>query len=243
MKLEGLTVLITGGGSGIGLAFAKRFHALGHQVVICGRDSERLQSVAQDMNGLVTIACDISDADQRHMLCEKIKAEYPALNVLVNNAAIMNEFSFLHDQTDDKEIEAEVSINLTAPMQLIAQLMPILKAQPQAAIVNITSAIARVIHEPSPIYCASKAGLAMFTQTLRYQLRDSSVKVFEVSPPPVQTAMCQGATKMMTAEGLVDETLASLKRDRYNIWAGSTKLYYWLERFSPWVAKKVIGRV
>jgi uncharacterized oxidoreductase len=243
MNVEHNTVLITGGGTGIGLGLARALARLNNRVLICGRRRDVLEAAKKEVPELNIFACDISRDDERERLLAHIRENFPKINMLINNAAVMHQYFFADGSERQNEIEQEIGINLTAPLQLTVQLLPALKANRAPAVVNITSAIARVIHEPSVVYCASKAGLSMASKVLRHQLKKDGVRVFEVIPPPVDTQMCQGARHKLSIDGLVAETIGALRRDQYEIRAGRTKLYYWLEGISPWIAKKVIGRV
>ena len=176
-------------------------------------------------------------------MLEWLRKYFPSLNVVVNNAAVMHEYNFLDGQRHTDKVEEEIGINLTAQIKLIDELIPLLRVQRQAAIVNVTSAVAKIVLESAPVYCASKAGLEMFTKALRDQLRGMDIAVFEVIPPPVDTQMCKGSCPKISPEKLVEESLQAIKDNRYEIRAGATKLYYFLNWISPSLAKSALGRI
>ena len=188
MKLTERTWLITGGATGIGLALAKALVAQGNRVIVCGRNRENLDKAAGEVPGLIARECDITDADSRHALVAWLSDEHPDLSVLVNNAGIQIPRAF--DAGDAvRGLDAEIATNLTAPIHLIEELLPQLRRQPEATIVNVTSGLAFAPIALFPVYCATKAALHSFTMTLRYQLRNSTVEVVELAPPIVLSGL------------------------------------------------------
>jgi uncharacterized oxidoreductase len=187
MNLSNNTVLVTGGGSGIGLALASRFLKAGSKVIICGRRPQALADAKAQFPELQTIQCDVGIESERVKLAETMMDEQPRMNVLVNNAGIQNRPLSIVEAQNWKSHEAEISINLEAPMHLTMLFAPFLTKQKEAAIINITSGLAFVPIAAMPTYCATKAAMHSFSMSARWQLKDSSVKVFEVAPPGVQT--------------------------------------------------------
>jgi uncharacterized oxidoreductase len=187
MRLDGNTLLITGGASGIGLALARRFVHAGSTVVICGRRRETLEQARRECPELHTLACDVSVEAERVALAERVVREFPALNVLINNAGIQNRPPPLAQPQDWAAHRAEIATNLEAPMHLAMLLIPHLLARPAPAIINVSSGLAFVPIAAMPTYCATKAALHSFTQSLRYQLKDGPVRVVELIPPAVNT--------------------------------------------------------
>ena len=190
MKTTGNTILLTGGGSGIGRGLAEAFHARGNQVIISGRDGKKLAQVAAANPGMKILTVDMTDAASVRDFAARAVAENPGLNVLVNNAGIAlmeNVLAPSASQLDDSA--AMVATNLLGPIRLTAALLPQLQAQPDAAVVNVSSGLAFVPLAASPTYCATKAALHSYSQSLRYQLKDSSVRVVEIIPPYVQTTL------------------------------------------------------
>lgn len=187
MDMAGNTVLVTGGGSGIGLALARRFLASGSDVVICGRDAERLEAAHQTNPGLKILRADVADQAGREQLAAAVVDAYPALNILVNNAGIQRRERFRADIAPWAERAAEIAINLEAPIHLASLLLPHLAARPRASIVNVTSGLAFIPMTFAPVYAATKAAMHSFSQALRAELADSPVTVVEIIPPAVNT--------------------------------------------------------
>jgi uncharacterized oxidoreductase len=225
MELVNQTVLITGATSGIGLHLATRLHALGNTVIACGRRPERLAELAAQHPGLATYACDVREASQREALAAWAIAHYPGLTMLVNNAGIMQQYD-LTQPLDVAKVTAEVTSNLIAPMHLGSLLTAHLQQQPAAAIVNVTSGLAFTPLATVPVYCATKAGLHSFCLSLRHQLRHTAVRVFEIVPPAVRTALGKedhydnSKDQTISVEEFVDEMLDVLRRDQYEVGIG-----------------------
>jgi uncharacterized oxidoreductase len=187
MQISGNTILITGGGSGIGRGLAEAFHAEGNQVVIAGRRKELLKEVVAGNPGMKAAVLDIGNADAIRSFAEQIKKDYPALNVVIQNAGMMKPESLKNGAVADAE--ATIATNLLGPIRLTAALLPLLLKQPRAAIMTVSSGLAFVPMAMTPTYCATKAAIHSYTQSLRYQLRDTSVQVLELIPPYVQTEL------------------------------------------------------
>ena len=184
MKVEGNTILITGGATGIGLALAESFLKLGNQVIICGRRKERLIEVQKMHPDLHIVECDVSDENGRNSLFKYVTENFNDINVLVNNAGIQRAID-LTDGIKGLEGENEIKINFEAPIYLSALFIPFLESKEESAIINISSGLAITPLAAVPVYCATKAGVHIFTKCLRLQLSDTSIKVFEVLPPIV----------------------------------------------------------
>jgi len=182
------TILITGGGSGIGRALAEAFHKLGNTVVIAGRRKETLDAVTSAHPGMRSEVLDVQDTIKLKAFTSDIIAKYPALNVLVNMAGIMRPEN-LNESADLTTIESTIATNLTAPLQLTALLLPHLKQQAQATIMTVTSGLAFTPLALTPTYCATKAAIHSWSMSLRYQLKHTSVEVLELAPPYVQTEL------------------------------------------------------
>lgn len=188
MRTTGHTIVITGGTAGIGLGFAEEFVRLGNTVIICGRREDRLTHIARQYPDIVTKVCDVTRTDQREELYNWVVEHYPATSVLINNAGIQ----LLVDLTQPvnlNRIHAEVETNFIAPVHLSSLFAPHLATQPEAAIINISSGLAFAPVAFMPVYCATKAALHSLTLSLRHQLKDTSVKVFEIAPPAVDTEL------------------------------------------------------
>jgi uncharacterized oxidoreductase len=194
MNLSGNTILITGGGSGIGRGLAESFHALGNQVVIAGRRKQALDETTAANPGIKSLVLDIESPAGIRAFAAKAAAEFPALNVLVNNAGIMRAEKLLDQQPDLADAEATVTTNLLGPIRLIAALLPHLRKQPSSTIVNVSSGLAFLPFAVTPTYCATKAAIHSYSLSLRYQLRDTTTEVVELIPPYVATDLMGGAS-------------------------------------------------
>lgn len=179
------TILITGGGSGIGAGLAAALHQAGNQVVIAGRRREALHAVARRHPGIAYLPLDQSDAGAVRAFAEEVVQRHPRLNVLINNAGIVRTED-LH-APDPDVIGDVVSTNLLGPLLLTAHLLPALVRRPSAVIVNVTSSLAFVPKADLPTYSATKAAMHSYTESLRFQLRDSPIRVIEIPPPRVYT--------------------------------------------------------
>jgi uncharacterized oxidoreductase len=187
MQTRGNTILITGGGSGIGRGLAEAFQAEGNQVIIAGRRKKLLDETVAANRGMKAKVLDIENADAIRSFAKQVKDEYPALNVVIHNAGIMKPEPVQSGQVTDAE--AIVTTNLLGPIRLTAALLPQLTKQPQATIMTVSSGLAFVPMAVAPTYCATKAAIHSYTQSLRYQLAGTSVEVLELIPPYVQTEL------------------------------------------------------
>jgi len=194
MKTTGNTILITGGGSGIGRGLAEAFHTLGNQVIIAGRRRQLLEETAAANPGMRTMAFDITDAGSIRQFAEEISGKYPGLNVLINNAGIMRLEDLKTQQEDLADAEATITTNLLGPIRLTAALLPALARQAYSAVMNVSSGLAFVPLAPTATYCATKAALHSYTLSLRYQLKDTKTEVLELIPPYVATDLLGGAS-------------------------------------------------
>ncbi len=194
MKLTGNTILITGGGSGIGRGLAESFQAMGNQVIISGRRRQALENTTKANPGMKSVVMDVEDPASIRAVATQMAFEYPTLNVLINNAGIMREEDLRDQQDDLADAEAIVRTNLLGPIRLTAALMGRLQKQEHSAIVNISSGLAFVPLAMTPTYCATKAAIHSYTQSLRYQLRGTATEVVELIPPYVATELMNGAS-------------------------------------------------
>ena len=174
---------------------------------------------------------------------KRLVRDFPDVSILVNNAGVQFTQPFATQTAD--QIAQEININLTAPAQLTLAFLPILTAQREAAVVNVSSGLAIVPKETCALYCASKAALHSFSQTLRWQLENSPVRVFELMPPMVATPMSQGkghAHLKISPDELADEFWRDFQCNRYEIMGGKTKLLYWLNRLSNTLAQRMMRK-
>ena len=190
MKITGNTILITGGNSGIGRGLAQAFHQKGNQVIIVGRNEETLREVVAANEGMKYLQADVADAASTRELAQQVETQFPELNVLINNAGIMQAEDILKNPEGALEIaEKTIDINLLGPIRLTAHLLPLLQNQPHATWMTVTSGLAYVPLFLDPTYCATKAAIHSYTQTLRYQLKETNVEVMELVPPYVATSL------------------------------------------------------
>jgi uncharacterized oxidoreductase len=210
MQTTGNTILITGGGSGIGRGLAASFQALGNQVVIAGRRQHALDETTAAYPGMKSLAFDIEDRASISAFAAKVTAEFPALNVLINNSGIMRAEKLQAQQPDLADAEATVTTNLLGPIRLTAALLPHLLKQPRATIVNVSSGLAFLPLALTPTYCATKAAIHSYTLSLRYQLRGTNIEVLELVPPYVATNLMSGAEdpRAMPLDQFIAETMA-----------------------------------
>jgi uncharacterized oxidoreductase len=189
MNTTNNTILITGGGSGIGRGLAEAFHRLGNQVIIAGRGQKTLDETTAANPGMKSLTLNVSDPKSIQSLAAQLTKDYPSLNVLINNAGMMRPENLLEQQNDLSDAQTTIATNLVGPIRLTAALLPLLRKQPRATIMNVSSGLAFVPLAMTPTYCATKAAIHSYTQSLRYQLRSTKVEVIELIPPYVATTL------------------------------------------------------
>jgi uncharacterized oxidoreductase len=240
MKITGNTVLITGGATGIGLALAREFLAAGNEVLICGRRKSKLKEAQAELPGLHAVACDVSNEKGRNYLLDWVTSGYGNVNILINNAGVQRMINFTQGPGQLLEGDSEIDVNLKGPVYLSAHFIPMLAKQKAAAIVNVSSGLAFAPLAFVPVYCATKAALHSFTVSLRHQLKNTSIKVFELIPPRVDTDLGFGERSdreriagAISAEQVAKETMESLEKDIYEIVVGGARDLITGSRQSP----------
>src|ERR1022692_4938177 len=213
MKLSCNPIMITGGGSGIGRGLAEAFHALGNQVILAGRRKQALDDTTTANPGIKSLLLDIEDPTGIRAFAAQVAAEFPELNVLINNAGIMRIENLQSQQDGLDDAEAIVTTNLLGPIRLMAALMPLLRKQPHSAIMNVSSGLGFVPMAPTPTYCATKAAIHSYTQSLRYQLKATTMEVIELIPPYVATDLMGGGAdpRAMPLDKFIAEVFEILK--------------------------------
>ena len=234
MKITGNTILITGGATGIGYAFTEAFINQGNEVIVCSRDEGHLRKASAALSGLHTRRCDLSKPEQCASLHEWVMSSFPDINILVNNAGIQRVIDFRkgaedllrHSAADEMD---EIDINLKAYIYMSAYFIPDLMKR-ESAIINISSGPGFVPMTITPVYSATKAAVHSFSVSLRHQLRNTSVKVFEIIPPIVETDLDQGERKArgQTIQGIppvevVKGSLPAIEADVFEIGIGMAK--------------------
>jgi uncharacterized oxidoreductase len=234
-------VLVTGGNSGIGRAFVEQFVAAGATVVACGRNEATLQELRTQNPRLRTFRCDIAIREDLLALTTAIKDDYGRLDVLVNNAGIMERVDLLEGSVSDDRIAHEIAVNLTGPILLTRRLLPLLCAGRDPLIIMITSGYALLPATRAPTYSATKAGLRSFTMALRRQLRGVGIRVVEVLPPLVDTPVTAAAKGLkMSPRQLVDRVLRDIEHGKEEILPGKVAMLPILMRLMPaYVARRV----
>lgn len=241
MNLSRNTILVTGGGSGIGLEFTKNLAKRSNKILICGRDIDKLKAVQKKIPSVDYFQCDLTSDQEQQELVEHIRTNYREINMLINNAGIQHNYNFDTLDNHINLIDEEINTNFTSQIKLIDRLLPLLFKQHESAIVNITSLLAVVPKQSAPVYCASKAAFRMFTKALRYQLEGSSVNVFEVVPPLVNTQMTEGrGAGKISAKELVSAALHGVEKNESEILVGKTRELFFLKRFMPNLANNII---
>jgi uncharacterized oxidoreductase len=232
MKTSGNTILVTGGATGIGFAIAERFSKLGNNVIICGRRQDRLDAAKKEIPSLHVIRCDISKEADRKSLLKTIESDFKGLNVLVNNAGIQRPINLKNGNEELLKADDEIETNLKSQIHLSALFIPLLSKGKESAIVNVSSGLGFVPLSRFPVYSATKAALHSFTMSLRHQLKDTGIRVFELIPPIVHDTELSFDAKgkpikkedWTVSSSEVAETLAEgFKANQFEIAVGPSK--------------------
>jgi uncharacterized oxidoreductase len=221
MDLKGNTILITGGSSGIGMALAERFLALGNEVIITGRGEAALNAFERKHPSVHVKVNDAGSAEERSELAAWVVREFPRLNVLINNAGIQRRVN-LREAEPWADTASEIDINLGGPIHLSALLAPHLQTQPKARIMNVSSGLAFVPIAHLPVYCATKAALHSFTLSLREQLKPVGITVTEIIPPAVKTNLGSSHDFGEELADYVDSVFTQLATDAPELTFGSS---------------------
>jgi uncharacterized oxidoreductase len=213
MNITGNTILITGGGSGIGRGLAEALHAQGNHVIIAGRRKAALEETAAANPGMKFLTLDLESSATIREFAGRVISDFPTLNVLINNAGIMRAEDLLAQQDDLADAEAIVTTNLLGPIRLTAALLPLLRRQSHSTIMNVSSGLAFVPLAFTPTYSATKAAIHSYTLSLRYQLKGTATEVLEIIPPYVQTDLMDGAEdpRAMPLKDYIAQTVELLR--------------------------------
>ena len=249
MKLTQKTILITGGTSGIGFEMAKQLAKRDNTVIITGRDQARLDAAKRIIPGVHLFRSDVSDAGAIKALHAAVVAKYPGLDTLINNAGIMRNLKLNQDR-DLNDVTHEIEINLSGPVRMVQQFLPHLKTRRDALIVNVSSGLAFIPLPASPVYCATKAAIHSFTQSLRVQLEGTGVTVIELAPPGVETPLFRRefAEEMKGQKGmdvtvLVKKAIAGIEAGNLEIRPGLANVLKIMSRVAPQFMLKQMGNM
>ena len=224
MELTGNTIFITGGGSGIGRALAEALHHRGNKVIISGRRKANLAATIEANPGMDSIELDIADSASIRRVSAELISRYPKLNVLINNAGIM-QVDDVADYVDDELISSTITTNLIGPIRLTGSLIEHLKKQESAAVLNVSSVLGFVPMAIAAVYSSTKAALHSYTQSLRFKLRKTRVRVLEVIPPWVRTELLNSSeeSRAMPLDEFLQETMEALATDADEIMVARAK--------------------
>lgn len=238
MRIDGKLALVTGGTDGIGLWIARLLKAKGATVIVCGRRAALLESARGE--GFEAIEADLSSKKGVTALAEAMKTR--PLDIVVNNAGAGVDYD-LSQTVDLDAVDRTIFLNLNAPIHLAALFVPQLKSRPAATLVNVTSGLAIAPRAGGPVYCGTKAALRSFTKAIRYQLRETNVRVIEALPPVVETALTQGREgRKMSAQDCARAIVSAIEKDRIEANVGQVKLLKLVHSISPRLAEAVMIR-
>jgi len=239
MNLSGNTILITGGSSGIGFEIARQLRKQDNKVIITGRNQEKLKKAEAEL-GVTGIRSDVSRSEEIEELKQQISKEFPELNILINNAGTMQKVNLQNLSHSAETLTMELDVNVKGPIWMNDAFLPLLKGKSNAAIVIVSSGLAFVPLPISAVYCATKAALHSYSQSLRVQLANTNVKVFELAPPATRTELLgefddadMDGIAVMTVDKMVDVFLKGLAKDQYEICPGQASQLKFMGRFFP----------
>ncbi|KJD46470.1 SDR family oxidoreductase [Paenibacillus terrae] len=243
MKLKNRTILVTGGTSGIGSAFAKRFHEMGNTVIITGRSQKRIDQAVKNNPGIIGMVADVSDAKSVEQLAKELAKHYPKLDIVFNNAGIINEFDLFDESITYEYLISEINTNLNGTIYVTKALLPLLAKQREAMIVNVTSLLANITVANAPTYSATKAGIHMFSDALREQIRykGKNIHVMELCPPVISETNLtdtydEGLMNKLISfplTKLVNVGIKGMLRNKLRVNAGFTKVMRFSMKFAP----------
>ena len=248
MELTKNTILITGGTSGLGYEFASQLLALGNTIIITGRNQSKLDQAKKQLPEVHTFQSDVSDPKAIAELYTQVIKQFADLNILINNAGEMRKLN-LHDTSIDLEnITHEIEINLMGPIRMVQQFLPHLKTKKDAAILNVTSGLALIPFPISPIYGATKSGLRSYTKSLRVQLKNTSIKVFELIAPGAKTPLNDkfsgdvDSKTLMEPGKLVNVAIKGMMKDQLEIYPGMARVIKLMSRIAPGFLLKQVSK-
>ena len=247
MELANSTILITGGTSGIGLELVKQLTQQGATIIVTGRNPDALNKTKEQFPDVHTFQSDVSQPKDIELLYKAVTQQFPALNMVINNAGLMRLIDLQDTSNDLENITREITTNLSGTIQMVHQFLPHLLKQKSAAIVNVSSAIAYMAYSSAPIYSASKSGVHAYSKALRLQLEKTNVKVFELIPPGVNTNLQNGwavqpdPSQMMEADKLVSVAIKGMLTDTLEIKPGLVGVIKLASRIAPDFVERNLG--
>ena len=239
MNISENTILITGGSSGIGFEMARQFLKRNNKVIITGRNKQKLEKSKQQLDGVTAIQNDVSNPDDIGKLYQQVAKDFPDLNILINNAGIMRTINLQDNNLSAVELAKEIDINLKGTLLMNNAFLPLLKQNNNSAIINVSSGLAFVPLPITPVYCSTKAAIHSYSLSLRAQLRNTDIKVFELAPPLTKTELIvvfeeyMRGNPIMPAEDMVADFLKGLSKDEYEIRVGQANQLKFMSRFFP----------
>ncbi len=240
MQLKNSTILITGGTSGIGLEFVKQLSEQGAaDIIITGRDVSKLETAKKQYPKVHIFQSDVSKTEDIEKLYQNVTTQFPALNIVINNAGIMRNMDLQDTSIDLENITREIDINLSGTIRMVQQFLPHLKKKESAAIVNVSSGLAFIPFPLSPVYSATKAGVHAYTRVLRLQLKNTKVKVFELAPPGTNTDLMDNFKGLvdekqnMNVDKMVGAAIQGILKDKMEIKPGVAKVLKIMSRVAP----------
>jgi len=240
MILKQKTIVITGGTSGVGLEMVKRL-SIENEVIVIGRNADKLLELTDKFQNIHIYQADLISIADVESVANKIRNDYIKIDVLINNAAVQHSATFLDADFEFSNITDEVSVNFTSICHLTYQLLPVLQHDNQAFILNINSGLALAPKASSAVYCATKAALNSFSQSMSYQLMSTNVRVLQAFLALVDTPMTQGrGDNKMTAVHAANLIIKGLVDEKRNHYIGKVKLLIILLRTLPWLVKKIM---
>ncbi|GFH39891.1 SDR family oxidoreductase [Lactococcus insecticola] len=248
MKLTNNTILITGGTSGIGLAFAQKFLALDNTVIVTGRSQAKIDAAIFENPGLHGIAADVSDLASVRALVKTLNEKFPQLNMVINSAGIMRVKQLFDESVTAEDLTSEIETNLNGTIWVDKLLLPVLAKQPEAMIINVTSGLANISWHMTPTYSATKSGVRLFTNALRYQAKKQApnLHVVELVPPLVRGTALESnqgnQTQGITTEQLVAAGLKGIAKNKKRINVGQSKLLQVMGRTLPMAFENLMAK-
>ena len=242
MKLKNKRIIITGGTSGIGLEMVKILQPY-NEIIVISKSEEKLKRLTMEFEGVITYQTDLSNISEVEKTCDAIKQRFESIDILINNAAIQNTPSFLSKDFDYSGIEKEITINFTSVCSLCYRLMPLLLNSQNATILNVNSGLGLTPKTSSAIYCGTKGALNLFSQSLRYQLEHTNIKVRQAFLDLVDTDMTRGRGKnKMSAESAANLIIRGIEHDVIDQDIGKVKFLRPMLSLMPWLAKSIMKK-